>query len=212
MSSMRDTIHEVYEKLGNLQKVYEFNVETKSDINEHLPTLKKLAEECEHVTEFGTRWCCSTSALLIANPKKLISYDVSKHPAIKVIEKFSRSAVLSEKLKFICPTEFVFHRASTLEVSIEETDLLFIDTWQVYDQLKEELKLHGNKVKKYIVMHDTETYKNHGDTLKGKLPNAGGLRAAINEFLAANPNWKEWKHYQNNNGLTVLKRMSFMPK
>ena len=28
-----------------------------SDINEHSPTLKKYADEVDHVTEFGVRWC-----------------------------------------------------------------------------------------------------------------------------------------------------------
>ena len=36
-----ETLEEMYEKLCT----------TESDINEHLPIIKKYAEECEHVTE-----------------------------------------------------------------------------------------------------------------------------------------------------------------
>lgn len=41
-----------------------------SDINEHLPTLKKYAEECDHITEMGVRGIVSTYALLMGKPKK----------------------------------------------------------------------------------------------------------------------------------------------
>ncbi len=34
----------------------------KSDINEHLPTLKRYAEKCDHITEMGVRSVVSTWA------------------------------------------------------------------------------------------------------------------------------------------------------
>ena len=46
---------------------------TPSDINEHLPTLKVYAEQCEHVTEMGVRGIVSTYALLMGKPKTMIS-------------------------------------------------------------------------------------------------------------------------------------------
>ncbi len=48
--------------------------------------------------------------------------------------------------------------ANVLETEIDETDLLFIDTWHCYDQLFAELTKHAPKVKKYIAFHDTQTY------------------------------------------------------
>ena len=42
-----------------------------SDINEHLPVLKKYAEECSHITEMGTRYVVSTWAFLFGNPKSM---------------------------------------------------------------------------------------------------------------------------------------------
>ena len=51
-----------------------------------------------------------------------------------------------------------FFVADTRQLEIEETDLLFIDTWHDYLQLKKELFRHSNKVKKYIILHDTVFY------------------------------------------------------
>ncbi len=50
-----------------------------SDINEHLPTIKKYAEECETIVELGVRIPISTFALMMGKPKKLTSVDIL-HP------------------------------------------------------------------------------------------------------------------------------------
>jgi len=61
----------------NLENFYIEKCNTPSDINEHLPTLKKYAEECSHITEMGVRWVVSTYGLLMGKPKKMISYDIN---------------------------------------------------------------------------------------------------------------------------------------
>ena len=43
-----------------------------SDINEHLPTLKKYSQYCDHITELGVRGIVSTWAFLVAKPKKIV--------------------------------------------------------------------------------------------------------------------------------------------
>ncbi len=87
-----------------------------------------------------------------------------------------------------------------LKVGIEETDLLFIDTWHVYEQLKEELRLHGSKARKYIVLHDTTTFGENGEG-EGRR----GLWPAVEEFLAVGE-FQIKERFQNNNGLTILVR------
>ena len=54
-----------------LETYYEERCKKPSDINEHLPTLKKYSEECEHITEMGVRWVVSTFAFLMGKPKKI---------------------------------------------------------------------------------------------------------------------------------------------
>ena len=43
---------------------------------------------------------------------------------------------------------------NTLTITIEQTDLLFIDTFHNYDQVLQELRLHAKHVNKFIVFHE----------------------------------------------------------
>jgi len=177
----------IEEKMENIYKKY---CTEPSDINEHLPILYKYAAKCIHVTEMGVRSGKSTAALLAAKPKKLISYD---------IQPFAHEANFRALAK---GTEFVFKKQNVLEVEIENTELLFIDTWHTYSQLNMELYLHGNKASKYIIMHDTETYGVDGEDKQ----QGTGLLKAIYDFLEKNTQWSTELILKNNNGLFVLCR------
>lgn len=171
---------------------YEILKGQESDINEHLPVLYKYAKECDHVTEFGVRGIVSTWALLAPHPKRLVSYDI-RHP-----RQFrgNLQAVYDNR----GDTDYSFIIGNTLDVDIEPTDLLFIDTWHTYKQLKAELERHFSKVRKYILLHDTETFGTVGED------DGEGLSKAIEEFLSDNPDWKVKEKLSNNNGLTVIER------
>ena len=181
-----------------IDNVYGHLCVTPSDINEHLPTLKRYAEEVEHVTEMGVRWIVSTWAFLSGKPKKLISIDI-KHP-----NKFGANLSVVEKAAKESNIDFSFIEGSTLEMQIEKTDLLFIDTLHTYTQLTKELELHSKNVNRYIALHDTTTF-----SLKDEQPQQSskvGLKLAISEFLEKNKDWKMIEEYTNNNGLTILER------
>lgn len=179
-------VDEAFAKELTLTELYQIACRNPSDINQHLPALCALAQECRHVTELGTRRGVSTTALLYAQPDKLVCYDKVKYPEVEVLRRVAGR------------TELVLHQADVLQVEIEETDLLFIDTWHVYQQLKEELRLHAGKVRRYIVVHDTSTYHDEGET-----PGHRGLWPAVEEFLAQGT-FHLKKCYYHNNGLTVL--------
>jgi hypothetical protein len=177
-----------------LEQYYNERCEIPSDINEHMPTLKKYADECDHITEMGVRWIVSTFAFLMGKPKKLISIDIDP------LETFDNN---EEALKIIASeynTDFQFILGDTTKIEIEETDLLFLDTWHVYQQVKSELELHAGKVRKYIIFHDTTTFAYDG------MDNQPGIWPAIQEFLDANDEWFILERYTNNNGLTIIKR------
>lgn len=161
-----------------------------SDIVDHLPTLRALAQHCDRVVEMGTRTAVSTVALLAARPRSLVCYDIKKTTAV--------DGVLA-----LVPfeTAMSFRLESTLDCTIEETDLLFIDTWHVYGQLKAELARHHSKVTRYIALHDTTTFGDRGETAGHR-----GLWPAVTEFLDAHHEWELFVRYENNNGLTVLRR------
>jgi hypothetical protein len=111
--------------------------------------------------------------------------------------------------------DFEFVIGNVLNMEIPECDLLFIDTLHNYNQLKQELSLHSNKVKKYIIFHDTVSFaysdeKNADEMgmlnqIETNLPK--GLWPAIEEFLYHNRDWVIWEKKPNNNGLTILKRL-----
>jgi hypothetical protein len=162
-----------------------------TDVTDHLPLLYALARECQHVTEMGVHYGNSTVALLQAQPRRLVSYDIVRTFQVNVLELLAGQ------------TDFTFHQASTLEVEIEPTEMLFIDSQHTYDQLSQELALHGGKVAKYIVMHDTETFGEHG--FPKEIPGIRGLKPAIEEFTQRGEFAVKF-HIPQCNGLTVLER------
>jgi hypothetical protein len=178
-----------------LENIYNQRCSMPSDINEHLPTLKKYAEECDHITEMGVRWVVSTFAFMMGKPKKLISIDIDP------VEKHGIQTIDLISLAKTAGVEFEFVLGDTTEIEIEETDFLFIDTLHTYTQLKKELALHPSKVKKYIGFHDTTTFAQVGEYKEV------GLWPAIEEFLSSNPEWVIAEKFENNNGLTILKKI-----
>jgi len=172
-----------------IDKMYTALCKKKSDIFKHLPDLKRYSSMSQHVTEFGVRKGNSTVALLAGQPKKLVSYDVKPKINYRMLQGLAK------------PTDFVLIVENVLDVTIEPTDFLFIDTYHTYTQITKELKLHGNIPKKFLAFHDTRTYG-----FKGEDNKRPGIKAGIDEFLKSNPHWKVDLVKRNNNGFIVLKR------
>jgi hypothetical protein len=189
-----------------INKIYQ----TPSDINEHIPTILKYGQQCDHITEMGVRGILSTWAWLACAPKnKFIAYDLH-HPS-----RWGGDIESVEKTAQYYGINFEFVEANVLEVDIEETDLLFIDTWHHYDQLKAELKKHSSKAKKYICFHDTTSYEYNSEpttsenAFGGNLTQGKGLWDAITEFLEENKEiWKLKERFTNNNGFTIIERIN----
>jgi len=187
-------------------------VSTPSDIWEHLPTLERYALECDHVTECGVRGGASSWAFangLRRNPKaRLIQVDISPLP--KEFQDQARSEGI----------DVVGYEMSDLNCPIEDTDILFIDTWHVYGQMKRELARWHTHTRKYIIMHDTEVDRWIGETIRCGMDaekqslETGvpvieimrGIWPAVLEFLNDHPEWKIREEFKNNNGLTILER------
>ena len=190
----------------DLEQIVNQIYRTPSDINEHIPALIEYASECETITEMGVRAITSTWAFLGAAPKKLISYDMEdpSHYGSSIQTVYDVAKQYGLNFKFI--------KTDVLKIDIEETDLLFLDTWHAYDQLKAELEKHSSKAKKYIIIHDTTSYEFRDEpltsenTFEGEKSSGKGLWPAITEFLDSHNEWELHKRYVNNNGLTVIKR------
>ena len=166
-----------------LEAHYRWAVETPSDINIHLPMLRALASVCDHVTEMGTRTGVSTRALL-TEACIVRAYDLQIDPQVEAL--FEKSRSLGRDHRYI--------KGDTLAIDIEPTDLLFIDTDHTYQQLSQELRLHGHKARRFLAFHDTDK------------PFGGELLPAIIEFLACNKHWRVRSHNIHCHGFTVLER------
>jgi GR25 family glycosyltransferase involved in LPS biosynthesis len=177
---------------------------TPSDINENLHILYDIAKECGHVTEMGVRTGCSTRAFLNTDVI-LRSYDLEKDEIVSNLFEYAKKI----------GKDVEYFEVNVLDIEIEETDLLFIDTWHQYEQLDQELNKHSNKVRKYIAFHDTHTYALNGEkcsnTSSGNIltdfkENPYGILPCIIEFTIKNPEWKFKVYKTNNNGMTILEK------
>jgi hypothetical protein len=196
-----------------IETKYQQRCQQQSDINEHLPTLYKYGLECVHITECGVRSVVSSYAFakaLKGKDNKLVQVDLNGNENVALFGIECKQEGIN----------VVFHQMSDLECPMEQTDLLFIDTWHIYGHLKRELSRWHSSVNKYIVMHDTTVDEWFGETIRcgwdaeKQSKETGipvneitkGLWPAIDEFLQEHKEWVLEARYYNNNGLTILKR------
>lgn len=191
-----------YGIFSSIEENYEFiksnpsNQKGKNSIHWIAPYMDKLYElskECKHITEMGVNQVNSSWAFLNARPEKLVCIDITFEYAYKNLG--FENHIWLECFKDLAKKENLnleLIEKSTLDIEIEETDLLFIDTLHTYDHLKQELFLHGNKARKYIVLHDTVLFPE--------------LNKAISDYLEKNKNWTVHQRFVSNPGLTIMKR------
>ena len=189
-----------------------------SDIYEHLPTLYKYASKCESIIELGVRGCISSWAFvygLLNNnsvTKKILFNDINACDINELLNA-TKNLDIDVKYQWINDLDLVI---------TENVDMTFIDTWHVYAQLKRELDKFSVVTNKYIIMHDTTVDEFEGETIRSKWDAVKqsqltgfpveeincGLGKAIDEYLISNPNRKLIEKFTNNNGLTILERIS----
>lgn len=162
---------------------------------QHMPVLTALCSG-KDVVELGVRYGVSTLGILVGQPKSLISVDIVRYETIDYIEELARQNDL--------PWSFI--EADDLTINIPECDVLFIDTLHTYEQLSQELTLHGNKAKEYIVFHDIVSFG--GTDEVDTDTEQKGLLPAIHEFLENNSQWTSHAYWFNCNGLLLLKRIT----
>jgi len=185
-----------------------------SDIHEHLPILHDYASKCSSVVECGVYEVTSSYAFASALLRPGTTLTM-----IDPLLSSKMSGFLDQCEREGLTASFIY--ASDLAVPPIETDLLFIDTWHVYAQLKRELAHWHGSVRKYMLLHDTTVDEWYGEAVRGNADaerqsrETGfpveeirkGLWPAITEFLREHPEWKIEARYTNNNGLTILSRV-----
>lgn len=196
-------IGELYENLLYNQVAFDFFAGRRqdhfpnSDILLHLPLLRYYAGRSESVVEFGVRGGQSTVALMAGLKDQpvlrwMFSFDVDRTP---FVDSFGE----------IAGPGWEFRQMSTVDESVAhlvpEADLFFFDTLHTDRQIREELRLHGHKARKYLVFHDTTTCGEFD--LSGPNPREKGIRGGIFEY-AVSHNWVEVYNTKACNGLLIL--------
>ena len=147
--------------------------------------IKKYLVNCDSYTEMGINQGATLAAAVLENPKTVRAYDIG-------LKWYNEARHLFDKYASENKIDLEVFEISTLDCVIDETDLLYIDTMHKYDHLKEELSLHGNKVKKYMIFHDTNA--------------VAALRKAVEEYVAENLEWKIITDCKINVGFMTIKR------
>jgi hypothetical protein len=197
----------------SLEQRYASARDTPSDINEHVEVLYWYAKSCESVLEMGMGGVASWAFLsgLRDNGKD----------AKKMVSNHVTSCQVAEEVCAVAQNEGViysFIAGNNLELVISPVDLTFIDTWHVYGQLKRELAKFSELTNKFIIIHHTQIDAEPGESVRVGMETSlqskqsgipeeelvRGLRPAIEEFLAAHPEWSVHVELINNHGLTVL--------
>ena len=198
--------------------------QTSSDINEHLPTLYEYAKKCNSIFEMGIRGCVSSYALVYGLLNN--NQEGKKNILLNDIVECDINDLLSSCNGLDININYIWKNNLELDIT-ENYDLVFIDTWHVYAQLKRELDKFSKNTNKYIIMHDTTIDGEFGESarygygyqqeqrIQQYIIDTGfpreeicsGLMKAIFEFLSQNNNWKIKEIFTNNNGLTILEKI-----
>lgn len=200
----------------SIQSRYLTAAATPSDINEHLPVLFDYTKRCSSVVECGVRDIVSSWAFAYG----LMGVPDNQYTLVDPYRGGEMDSFLTTCRDAGVNAEFV--NQSDLECPLVKADILFIDTWHVYGQLKRELNRWNASIAKYIILHDTTVDGERGETIRvgwnATLQSARsgipvseinkGLWPAVTEFLTDHPEWTLERRLTNNNGLTILSRIS----
>jgi hypothetical protein len=206
--------------MDNIKNTYHHLCNVSSDINEHLPTLYTYASQCNSVLELGVRGCVSSYAFLYGLLNN--NNNSNRRLILNDIQECNISELL-EMAKY-CDIDISYQWVNDLELNITEpVDITFIDTWHIYGQLKRELNKFSKITNKYIIMHDTTVDQYLGETIRcgwnafeqsniTGIPVEEincGLQKAVDEFLINNNDWILKEQFTNNNGLTILEKVTY---
>lgn len=197
-----------------LQQMYEAYCQKPSDINEHIPVLRQLANECTSVAEIGVRSIVSTWGILQGLSEN--SFPQKKYLGIDLQTPPINQLQLVKKLAKENGIDFVFWTVNDMQIELEPVEMLFIDSLHTYCHLTYELETFSPKVQKYLCIHDTSDPWAHRDdkSYHGKYSeypswydrSKRGLWPAVCDFLERHPEWSLVERRTNNHGFTILKR------
>ena len=197
------------------------------DIAEHLPVLRRMCADPDtrSCTEIGVRRAFATYAFVSAAmarlrdapagappPPTIQLHDMVIHPEVRELVAFLHAE---------CPAlDIQWVEGDDLTTPIAPADVVLLDTWHTYKQLRQELRLVASgaiRVRRALALHDTFSFAGHDEKLPGrnKVPvdeqlydgvePDKGLRPAVDRFLGENRGaWRMLDDRENCAGLAIL--------
>jgi hypothetical protein len=136
----------------------------KSDINEHVETLSRYGSQVRAITDVGVRTAVGTVGFLhglLSNRINSANPEGESSTAGLSYTMYDLQLALPpldiQCLGFATGVDASFFRGNILEQEIQPTDLLFIDTFHAYGQLKRELGLMARKTRQWVSTHQQPT-------------------------------------------------------
>ena len=130
--------------------------------------LNSLIKECKSYKELGVLSGVSAAAAILGNP------DLELVEMVDInFDTIAPQRHLFDEFR----GQLTFNKNSSIDTAIPvtEVDLLMVDSVHTYKHVRNELRLHAPKARKYILFHDT---------------NQAPVKRAVDEFIADNPQWK----------------------
>lgn len=190
-----------YSRIPFLEQVFK-----KNQGNEHYPVINILARKCRKVAQLGVSKDKYLSFLFAQSGIDEL-YTVDKDPHF-----LESSAYMN--LRNICnKNNILFNhiKEDTRVADLPDVDLLYTDTEYTSHHIKCELLSYSDRVKKYIIISNTDIYRevsDHGYNLNGIHYKYPGLGVGIQEFLSLCSNWRILYEFRHDGGLSILERKS----
>jgi len=175
-------IEKIYQEFKNKTRP---NIKWKmvGDMYTRMDFIQETFKGVNSITEFGPYQGCSTAAWLMLKPKTFVTIDSGVALDVELYKKAATEIKV----------DFKFIISNDLEIEISPCELLFIDTMHTEEHTYQELRLHANKVSKYLVFHDVTQ------------PRFGTL-AGINRWWKNHPEWKLKYQDFNDCGFMILEK------
>lgn len=159
------------------------------DYCEQHDAMMRYAPECKTYAELGTHQGGTLACALLAGFKYVEAIDVDMHRYRKFLQPLAEEYVKENKIVF----KIKEMDSGSLESIGPNVDMLLIDSYHKAYHMQRELAVHGKRVNKYIIAHDT------------RLPTPE-LDNCLTEFCFNNPGWKVIERGESNVGYMVLKK------
>lgn len=158
--------------------------------------IRKYMKDCKSYKELGTHQGGSAAAVMTGDHKpeymELIDINHEKYrwKLKSLAEPYCKENGIELVVKEADSTSFT-------SISDRDIDMLMIDSLHKRSHMEQELTMHANYIKKYIVAHDTTICQDNPKD---------ALYRCLSDFCEQSPGWNIIERGTTNVGYTVLKR------